>query len=199
MELLETWSSLYTLRYSTAMLQQVVFAAGTVFLLLALQATASLRIAHGSLTTALAQVEQCVRYLHEISETWKCAKRTGDVLLHVLNDKLRPVIERRLAHRGGQSAAAVTSSSQDSASIVPGVDQPSLLPAEPPIIDWNPPNEEWAQTPLDLGFFAQSLPGDPFSVSCTGETAFPELAGFLLPTFDHLDAPELWEQDLFRQ
>ncbi|KAJ7130304.1 fungal-specific transcription factor domain-containing protein [Mycena epipterygia] len=205
LELLETWSSLYTLRYSTVtMLQQVVFAAGTVFLLLALQATASLRVAHGSLTTALAQVEQCVRYLYEIGETWKCAKRTGDILGHLLNDKLRPVIARRLAHRGGQSAAAVVSSSQDNASVARGArpgnpDQPSLLPVEPPTIDWNPPDEEWAQMPLDLGFFAQSLPGDPYSESCTGETAFPELAGFLLPTFDRLDAPELWEQDLFRQ
>ncbi|KAJ7764602.1 hypothetical protein DFH07DRAFT_698722, partial [Mycena maculata] len=95
MELVETWSSLYTLRYMPISMNQVLFGAGTIFLLLALQATSSLRIAQGSLKTALAQVEQCIRYLHEVGRTWASAARAGDILHAVLHDKLRPIILRR--------------------------------------------------------------------------------------------------------
>ncbi|KAJ7028673.1 hypothetical protein C8F04DRAFT_50712 [Mycena alexandri] len=71
LELVETWSSLYSLRFSPITMLQIIFSAGTVFLLRALDATRNQRIAHASLKTALAQVEQCVRYLHEMGRAWR--------------------------------------------------------------------------------------------------------------------------------
>ncbi|KAF7343395.1 Zn(2)-C6 fungal-type domain-containing protein [Mycena venus] len=105
LELTETWQSLYTLRLVPVTMVQVMFSAGTVFLLRALQATASPRIAHGALNTALAQVETCVRYLDEASVTWPSAVRTKDTLQTILNDRLRPVIARRLAHKGEHNSS----------------------------------------------------------------------------------------------
>ncbi|KAF7369302.1 Zn(2)-C6 fungal-type domain-containing protein [Mycena venus] len=101
--LVETWASVYTLRYTPVTLLQVLFSAGTIYLLLALQATAGLRIAHGALQPAIEQAGHCIRYLHEMGRTWKCAARTGDILQILLHDKLGPIITRRLAHRGYRS------------------------------------------------------------------------------------------------
>src|ERR1700712_1802444 len=89
-------------------MQVTVFSAGTVFLLCALQATAGPRIERGKLQAMLAQVQTCIRYLHEMGGTWASAMRTGNMLQAILNDRLRPVIERRLAHRGVQIFAATT-------------------------------------------------------------------------------------------
>jgi hypothetical protein len=204
LDLLETWSARYTLRYAPLTLLQIVFSAGTVFLLLALQATASLRIAHGSLKTALAQVEVCVRSLREMGVTWRTAVRTADILAAVLRDKLQPVIARRLAHKGTRDFQAATSSlsgSQDSASVLYDVDvgEPEetdffladLATSYP--LDWNSQNQttsQWSQTPL--GFSTQS------GSSVAGERAYPELdmTGLLLPNFGLIGAPELWEQTL---
>ncbi|KAJ6565451.1 hypothetical protein DFH09DRAFT_919459 [Mycena vulgaris] len=98
MELLETWSSLYTLRYSPPTMLQVVFSSGTVFLLLALQATSSLRLAQASLKSALAQAELCIQYLSESGVTWGAAARTGDILRNLLDDRLKPILARRFSH-----------------------------------------------------------------------------------------------------
>ncbi|KAJ7704480.1 hypothetical protein B0H17DRAFT_1039775 [Mycena rosella] len=95
MELLETWSSLYTLRYTPPTMLQVVFSAGTVFLLLAIHANSGHRIAHGSLKTSLAQAELCIQYLSEIGRTWGAAARTGDILRSLLEDRLKPILARR--------------------------------------------------------------------------------------------------------
>ncbi|KAJ7084057.1 hypothetical protein B0H15DRAFT_911499 [Mycena belliarum] len=220
LELLETWATLYGVRYAPVTLLQVVFSAGTIFLLLALNATAParLRIAHAALQTALTQVEQCVRYLHEIGLSWRCAARTGDILAAVLRDKLRPVIARRLAPRGVQPAGDATdspssagtqattsacSSPAPAGDVVPaaGTKQQDKLSDPSPFYtpDWVVPQEEvdaaWAQMqmPLDLPPQGRDNVSGPF----VGECPFPELdlSGFLLPTFqDFLGGPEMWEQ-----
>ncbi|KAK7042467.1 Zn(2)-C6 fungal-type domain-containing protein [Favolaschia claudopus] len=87
LELLETWESLSS------------FSAGTVFLLRALQATSGRRVAHGALNTALAQTEKCIGYLRAIGATWTGAARNGNILQALLDDRLRPIIARRLASR----------------------------------------------------------------------------------------------------
>ncbi|KAK6974960.1 Zn(2)-C6 fungal-type domain-containing protein [Favolaschia claudopus] len=99
LELLETWESLYTLRLVPMTIIQIVFSAGTVFLLRALQATSGRRVAHGALNTALAQTEKCVGYLRAIGATWTGAARNGNILQALLDDRLRPIIARRLASR----------------------------------------------------------------------------------------------------
>ncbi|KAJ7481446.1 hypothetical protein FB451DRAFT_128986 [Mycena latifolia] len=98
LELLETWSSLYSLRYTPPPMLQIIFSAGTVFVLLSLHATSSLRIAQGSLKVSLSQAELCLQYLSEMSTSWKAAGRTGDILRSLIEDRLKPTLERRFAN-----------------------------------------------------------------------------------------------------
>ncbi|KAK7048574.1 Zn(2)-C6 fungal-type domain-containing protein [Favolaschia claudopus] len=109
LELVETWSTVYTLRLSEWRMGAVIFTAATVFLLRALHATTgSTRVAHGVLHTALTQVQTCRKYLYEMSESWVSAARTGDLLQIILDDKLKPVITRRLgATKAGEVFAAI--------------------------------------------------------------------------------------------
>ncbi|KAF8216722.1 hypothetical protein K438DRAFT_1925784 [Mycena galopus ATCC 62051] len=100
LELVETWSSLYSMRLASFKVSGMVFSAATVFFLRALQATGSSRTAHGVLNMALAQVETCIRYMREMGETWASAKRSGDMLQTALDQRLKPIIARRLAQRG---------------------------------------------------------------------------------------------------
>ncbi|KAJ7178072.1 fungal-specific transcription factor domain-containing protein [Mycena filopes] len=210
LELLETWSSLYSLRLSPVTLLQIVFNAGTICLLRALQATTNQRIAHASLKTALGQAEQCVRYLHEMGQTWPCAVRMGDILHAVLHDKLRPIIERRLTYKGVDITPFLAADSESSSQYVvaAGVDGPDP-PTEPApssdALNWNPPYDaeadimDWAQISRD--FVAPSnIPAVPGSVSFANDYMhmFPELdtSGFIIPTFDLFGAPDLWGQDL---
>ncbi|KAJ7764606.1 fungal-specific transcription factor domain-containing protein [Mycena maculata] len=211
MELVETWSSLYTLRYIPITITQVLFGAGTIFLLLALQATSSLRIAHGSLKTALAQVEQCIHYLHETGRTWASSTRSGNILHAVLHDKLRPIILRRLAHKGLEPTAVVMPTPPPDASASPSprprpfsdigdLNEPSMFTALAP--ERNLPSQlalEWSQMPVDYsappsdgGYFGDTLN------QLAGQNMFPALdASGVFPTFDPFGAPELWEQTLF--
>ncbi|KAJ7704436.1 fungal-specific transcription factor domain-containing protein [Mycena rosella] len=198
LELAETWSSLYTLRLTPVTLLQIVFGAGTVFILLALQATARFRIAHAALTTALAQLERCVRYLYDIGQSWQCATRTADDLAAVLRDRLKPVLARRLAQKGAPIAAdAPVPSGGTSAACEPDETRLPPDPATAYTAGWNPQNElDTAWSEFEPSSFT-SIQG-PVDLSAgfplTGETLFPELdmGGFFLPTFDLLGAPELW-------
>ncbi|KAJ7268225.1 hypothetical protein B0H12DRAFT_1097560 [Mycena haematopus] len=202
LELIETWSSLYTLRLISAKMAAVIFSAGTVFFLRALQATGSSRIAQGVLNTALTQVETCTRYLHEIGNTWPSAMRTGDLLQAILNDKLKPVITRRLGSRIEQ----IPSMLKDKP-VVPGADaqayQTNPFPTEPTplsIPSYAPKWDIQMETPAELlDFFAQvedtTAAFDVSSPIFTGETPFSELDmnGFLFSN-PHLFHPP--EQDL---
>ncbi|KAJ7704467.1 hypothetical protein B0H17DRAFT_921179 [Mycena rosella] len=193
LELAETWSSLYTLRLTPVSLVQVLFGAGTVYMLLALQATARFRIAHAALETALAQVERCVRYLHEMGGSWQGGTRTGDNLATVLRDRLKPVLARRLAQHGGGPA----SSAGISAACAPDETRfPCPDPATAYTADWNPQSE------LDAPWSEPSIFTRPRSqivdlsagFPLTGENVLPQLdmGGFLLPTVDIFCPPELW-------
>ncbi len=71
-EILQTWRTLYTLRYVPVTLFQAVFSAGTVFLL-------------GG--TSLIKVELCIQYLNEIGKSWKCATNIGAILQQLLEDQ----------------------------------------------------------------------------------------------------------------
>ncbi|KAF7329676.1 Zn(2)-C6 fungal-type domain-containing protein [Mycena kentingensis (nom. inval.)] len=103
-DICETWSKLFSLRYAPAPLFQVIFSAGTIHMLLALQATSSVRIAHVALQTALSKVEQCIQFIRDIGQTWVSGGRVAAVLEGILEDKLRPIVERRLAQKAGGQA-----------------------------------------------------------------------------------------------
>ncbi|KAJ7151912.1 hypothetical protein C8R43DRAFT_846056, partial [Mycena crocata] len=95
MELLQTYRALYTLRFASVSMAQVVFSAGTIFLLLAAQATSGTRVAQESLKTALAGVELCIQYLFEIGKSFKCAMNIGGILRNLLQEKFKPVLDAR--------------------------------------------------------------------------------------------------------
>ncbi|KAF7366737.1 Zn(2)-C6 fungal-type domain-containing protein [Mycena sanguinolenta] len=184
LELLETWSTVYTIRLASLTMQQVIFSAGTIFLLRALQATASPPIAHDVLRTALAQAETSVRYLHELGQTWTSAMHAGDILHTMLEGRLKPVIKRRLGERISPRASHLES--------------PAVFPVQPtpsytsgwtsqldPAAAWSPPSQ------------MQSAPAIFHVESSFSQTAVPDpINRFFLPDFGYFGAPELWEEDL---
>ncbi|KAG6861013.1 hypothetical protein C0995_004866 [Termitomyces sp. Mi166 len=94
-ELLSTWRSLYTLRYAPITLVQTAFSAGTIYLLGAVQAATGLRVAQESLKHALAQAQLCVEYLFEIGKSWQCATNIGEILRRLLQEQLKPLLDKR--------------------------------------------------------------------------------------------------------
>ncbi|KAJ6463952.1 hypothetical protein C8R45DRAFT_504466 [Mycena sanguinolenta] len=203
LELLETWKSLYTLRLVPLTVPQVVFSAGTIFMLRALQATASPRIAHTALNQALAQVETCVKHLNAVAETWISGGRTRDALQAILNDKLRPVIARRLAVKGEQvqSASSLPLQNPSAAQTVTGPlsTMPALTTDDTSM--WNKlPVPDWSQASLDFFAQTQDAPAaSAFSVDAlTSTDTFADVdMTALLPNIDYFGAPELWEESLF--
>jgi hypothetical protein len=201
---------------------QVLFNAGTIFLLRALQATTSPRIAHGALNTALAQVETCLKYLQEVAGTWPSGVRTRDTLQAIVNDRLRPVLARRLAQKGepASSSAAATHSSSSSS---PSSPSPSLSekPAPPvtyagePSLEsilstmpaptyasssWNPQQlvPSWTQSPIDFFAQTQNAPAaTAFDAQSLYDSTFADVdMTALLPSIDYFPAQELWEQGI---
>ncbi|KAJ7291332.1 hypothetical protein C8J57DRAFT_214498 [Mycena rebaudengoi] len=150
MELLDTWSSLYTLRYTPVTLQQVIFSAGTVFLLLSLQATSSLRIAHGLLKTSLSQAELCVHCLSEMGQSWRVAARTCDILRCLLDHKLKPILARRFANNKQLHPEVVHGSwatPQSETSHIPVIHERARGPPIPSDVGYGGHGTEWTISP----------------------------------------------------
>ncbi|RDB17161.1 Nitrogen assimilation transcription factor nirA [Hypsizygus marmoreus] len=113
-ELLGTWRSLYTLRYAPITLVQTAFSAGTIYLLVAVQAATGLRVAQETLRHALFQAQLCVQYLLEIGKSWQCATNIAEILRNLLQEQLKPLLERRAINQGpltGQLGSPTASSS----------------------------------------------------------------------------------------
>ncbi|KAJ7028670.1 hypothetical protein C8F04DRAFT_1289671 [Mycena alexandri] len=174
MEVLETWSQIYTLGLSPMPLVQIIFGAGTVFLLRALQSTASPRIAHGALKTALAQVEQCIKYMREMGRTFRSSTRIANMMQALLNDKLRPILARRLAQKGMPISApgASSSSAPDPSSSAPG---PSSLAPGPPQSSATAPGPSSSSA---------STPESHLSLGSDGERLTTDLTSAYAPAYD---------------
>ena len=95
MELAETYRTLYTLRYVPVTWVQVVFSAGTVFILSAVQATSGSRLAHVSLSHSLSQVDLCIQYLAETGRSWNAANNISDILKSLRKEQLIPRLNMR--------------------------------------------------------------------------------------------------------
>ncbi|KAF7293805.1 Zn(2)-C6 fungal-type domain-containing protein [Mycena chlorophos] len=97
MELLQTWRTLFGLRYASIPLSQITFAAGTIFLLLAADATAPsrARVAQGAFKSALADAELCVQYLGEIGHSLNTANLMAGILGHLLVERVLPRVQRK--------------------------------------------------------------------------------------------------------
>ncbi|KAF8208168.1 hypothetical protein K438DRAFT_1574876 [Mycena galopus ATCC 62051] len=214
LELVETWHSLYTLRFAPITMIQIMFNAATIFLLRALQATASPRIAHGALNTALAQVETCGKYLEEVALTWASAARTKDTLQAILNDRLKPVIARRLAHKTEQTSPAPAAAASASSSSSPPSEEPANSHADEDVTSplttmpapaWNTTDlaiPSWPQVPMD--FMQPQNAALPTPASVFGAESLGAIDAFtdvdmtaLLPNIDYFGAPEFWEQSVF--
>ncbi|KAI8989905.1 hypothetical protein BD414DRAFT_460220 [Trametes punicea] len=90
MLLLGIWNEKYSLRYLPITLMQVIFCAGTSFILSAVQATSGPRLGRVALTSALAQAEQCIRYLLICGKSFDCANHVASILSTVLQEQLKP-------------------------------------------------------------------------------------------------------------
>ncbi|KAF8646639.1 hypothetical protein AX16_007139 [Volvariella volvacea WC 439] len=94
MELLATYRSLYGLRYIPISVVQVVFATGTVWLLVAVQATVGVRMAKEAFKRAYAQAQLCITYLEEMGRSWKCASDVADIFKQLMFEKLKRWLDR---------------------------------------------------------------------------------------------------------
>ena len=92
MELLSTWRALYTLRYCPVTLIQTAFSAGTVFLLVAMQASSGTRAAPKELRTSLGQKTLVRQYLEEIGVSWNCATKISGTLESLMDEHVRPLL-----------------------------------------------------------------------------------------------------------
>ncbi|KAF7360509.1 hypothetical protein MVEN_00781700 [Mycena venus] len=138
--------------------------------------------------------------------------RTGNMLQAILNDRLQPVIVRRLARSGVQIFATNTSDREIPAT--PGIHKglETSLPAEAApsyVPEWDSqpdPAPGWSEPPLDSFFeqmqntpaaFGLGVQASPASMGAATvpEFTFPELdsSGFILPNFDYFRSAEHWD------
>lgn len=93
MELLSTWRTLFKLRYCPVTLIQTAFSAGTVYLLIAMQAGSGPRTAQKELRHSLHQETLVQQYLQEIGLSWNCAAKISDTLRSLSNEHVRPLLD----------------------------------------------------------------------------------------------------------
>ncbi|EPQ54782.1 hypothetical protein GLOTRDRAFT_77517, partial [Gloeophyllum trabeum ATCC 11539] len=99
MKILETWSTLYSLRYAPITVIQVAYSAGTVYTLSSVQAMARPRLAEVALATAVGKAELCISYLRETGRSWECGNQVADILQGLLQKQLRARLEMRAVDR----------------------------------------------------------------------------------------------------
>jgi hypothetical protein len=138
MELLATWRSLYGFRYVPIMWIQIVYSAGTIFLLSAAQARSGPQIVTQSSSHSLLQVELCTQYLSEAGKSWQTAHIVKEILQKLLT-QLRTRMEThklepsRHARRKSNSNAQPSSSPREGSPAIPisHSPMPSLYPSSP--------------------------------------------------------------------
>ncbi|KAH6911585.1 hypothetical protein BKA70DRAFT_860549 [Coprinopsis sp. MPI-PUGE-AT-0042] len=97
MDLIRIWRDLYGLRNTTLNVFNPIFGAGTIFLLSGVQAATGLRVAHKELKHSIDSLELCVQYLGEMGKSWEMAARVESMLRSLLEDRLKPIAEKRKA------------------------------------------------------------------------------------------------------
>ncbi|KAH6903221.1 hypothetical protein BKA70DRAFT_603941 [Coprinopsis sp. MPI-PUGE-AT-0042] len=97
MELTKTWHELYGLRYCPLNIVQPLFAAGTIYLLSGIQAASGVRIAKKELKHSFDSLKLCIQHLREIGKSWRCASTVESILRGLIEERLKPVVEKRKA------------------------------------------------------------------------------------------------------
>ena len=147
MELLAAWRKLYTLRYVPVTTAGVVFSAGTVFLLSALQTSPGARTAR-AFSQSLAQADLCVEYLLESGKSFQCANDIAEIL--------RNLLQQELTARSRESPTIPSSMIHREIAEMP--DSPDVSPTRMAPFSEPPPQE--ARDGWPAGGF-RSDPGDP--------------------------------------
>ncbi|KDQ56260.1 hypothetical protein JAAARDRAFT_36436 [Jaapia argillacea MUCL 33604] len=115
LKLLDIWSSLYTLRFAPITLIQVVYSAGTVFVLSAVEA-ASRRRAKVAFNEATEKAKQCITYLHETGQSWECGNQVGRILADLLEKQVQARVVGGEMEGAASSSVSQTSAPTDNAS-----------------------------------------------------------------------------------
>ncbi|KAI0056567.1 hypothetical protein BV25DRAFT_1920908 [Artomyces pyxidatus] len=126
MDLADSWRKQFTLRYVPITFIQVVSAAGTIFILSAVQATAGPRIAHHRLAAAQHNAKMAIQYLLEVGASFASARGIADILNNLLEEQ----VNARLARRSPGGAPSGSRRQQD---------------VSPPTSDENP--YSWSNAP----------------------------------------------------
>ncbi|EMD40262.1 hypothetical protein CERSUDRAFT_110868 [Gelatoporia subvermispora B] len=166
MILLGIWQEKYSLRYVPVTLIQIIFCAGTSFVLSAVHATSGPRLGRVALSTALSHAEQCIHYLNQCGRSWECGNIVGEILSNVLHAQLKPRLLLRAVdptsalpmasidcsrgyqhdERGSQPSSASPASTSTDAHISPNsaAEWYAGTPAPP---EWGPPQATLAEPP----------------------------------------------------
>jgi len=94
MEIFKTWHELFGLRFCPITLIQIGFSAGTVYLLLALQACSGVRVAKKELDHAISHEKLVAEYLHEVGRSWPGANKIVEILKNLVQKKLTPLLDK---------------------------------------------------------------------------------------------------------
>lgn len=104
MEHLATWRSLYSLRYAPITMIQILFSAGTVYLLVAIQASSGVRMAQKELGYSSDKQKLVMQCLQEVGASWKGATNISGILKKLMQEQLRPLLDSKvIPARHGQS------------------------------------------------------------------------------------------------
>jgi len=171
MELLHTWRSLYTLRYTPITLIQVVFSAGTIFLVSAAQAISRSRAVDiSAVSDLLSQIEVCSQYLHEIGKSWRCANHVANILENLLQERLKPRLAMRSVNKNNRpvrSQSVETRNSSDPAASPIALHHPYVEDTSPisplfdqPYSDWFPGSPSMADSQIESHLSRQALGRD---------------------------------------
>ena len=93
MEILKTWQEFFGLRFCPVTIIQIAFAAGSVYLLLAMRACSGMRIAKKELNHALEQQHLVATYLQEIGRSWPGANKVSEILKDLVQQRLKPRLD----------------------------------------------------------------------------------------------------------
>ncbi|KAI0312453.1 hypothetical protein OF83DRAFT_1176619 [Amylostereum chailletii] len=133
MDLAAAWQAQYTLRYVPITFIQVVSAAGTIFILAALQAASGPRLAQRRLDEARHMTQRTIDYLVEIGESFASARGFADILRSLLERQVQTRVARRMGDPSpspepSPPSASSTLSSESHANPRPGSHSPHLYP-----------------------------------------------------------------------
>jgi len=105
---LRSWKAQYsTIRFAPITLIQVIFAAGSVYLLLAHQASTGRRIADQKQADALDRVAEVIDFMKELGQSWSGALKIVDIfekLLDVQRQRMHEAIELSKARKSSRRA-----------------------------------------------------------------------------------------------